>query len=79
MTTKSGGDRFHGNISDYFNNQALWTHSQFNGGTKFAPFHSNNMSGHDRRPNRSASSGVFLLLDRTIAGGEFHRKRNRLV
>ncbi len=45
MTTKSGGDRFHGSVSDYFNNQALWTHSQFNGGTKFAPFHSNNMSG----------------------------------
>ena len=45
MTTKSGGDKFHGSASDYFNNQALWTHTQFNGGTKFAPFHSNNMSG----------------------------------
>jgi hypothetical protein len=45
MTTKSGGDRFHGSASDYFNNQMLWTHSEFNGGTKFAPFHSNNMSG----------------------------------
>ena len=45
MTTKSGGDRFHGSASDYFNNQSLWTHTQFNGGTKFAPFHSNNMSG----------------------------------
>ncbi len=44
MTTKSGGDRYHGNVSDYFNNQTLWTHSEFNGGTKFAPFHSNNMS-----------------------------------
>lgn len=45
MTTKSGGDRYHGSASDYFNNQMLWTHSEFNGGTKFAPFHSNNMSG----------------------------------
>jgi carboxypeptidase family protein len=45
MTTKSGGDRFHGSASDYFNNQMLWTHSEFNGGTSFAPFHSNNMSG----------------------------------
>jgi len=45
MTTKAGGDRFHGNVSDYFNNQSLWTHSQFNGGVAFAPFHSNNMSG----------------------------------
>lgn len=45
MTSKAGGERFHGNVSDYFNNQALWTHSQFNGGVAFAPFHSNNMSG----------------------------------
>ncbi len=45
MTTKTGGDKFHGSASDYFNNQALWTHSQFNSGTKFAPFHSNNLSG----------------------------------
>lgn len=45
MTTKAGGDKFHGNLSDYFNNQMLWTHSQFNGGVAFAPFHSNNMSG----------------------------------
>ncbi len=44
MTTKAGGDRFHGNVSDYFNNQKLWTHSQFNGGVAFAPFHSNNIS-----------------------------------
>lgn len=45
MTTKAGGDRFHGSVSDYFNNQSLWTHTEFNGGTKYAPFHSNNMSG----------------------------------
>ena len=45
MTTKAGGDKFHGSASDFFNNQQLWTHSQFNGGVAFAPFHSNNMSG----------------------------------
>jgi hypothetical protein len=45
MTTRSGGDRFHGSAADYFNNQSLWTHTEFNGGTKYAPFHSNNMSG----------------------------------
>lgn len=44
MTTKAGGDKYHGSAADYFNNQMLWTHSEFNGGTKFAPFHSNNMS-----------------------------------
>lgn len=45
MTTKAGGDKYHGSAGDYFNNQMLWTHSEFNGGAKFAPFHSNNMSG----------------------------------
>lgn len=45
MTTKSGGDKFHGSAADYFNNQSLWTHTEFNGKTKYAPFHSNNMSG----------------------------------
>lgn len=45
MTTRSGGDKFHGSAADYFNNQSLWTHTEFNGGTKYAPFHSNNMSG----------------------------------
>jgi hypothetical protein len=45
MTTKAGGDKFHGNVSDYFNSQQLWTHSEFNGGVAFAPFHSDNFSG----------------------------------
>ena len=44
MTTKSGTERFHGNVSDYFNSQQLWAHTEFNSGLKYAPFHSNNMS-----------------------------------
>lgn len=43
MTTKSGLDQFHGNASDYFNYQGLWAGTEFV--HKYAPFHSNNMSG----------------------------------
>ncbi|HEX4810842.1 MAG TPA: TonB-dependent receptor [Bryobacteraceae bacterium] len=42
MTTKSGTDIFHGNISDYFTNQYLFAGTEFV--HKYAPFHSNNMS-----------------------------------
>lgn len=42
MTTKSGGDQFHGNVSDYFTNQHLWAGTEFV--HNYAPFHSNNMS-----------------------------------
>ncbi len=43
MTTKSGSERFHGNISDYFNDQELWAGTEFV--KNYAPFHSNNISG----------------------------------
>ncbi len=42
MTTKSGGDQFHGNVSDYFTNQYLWAGTEFV--HNYSPFHSNNMS-----------------------------------
>jgi Carboxypeptidase regulatory-like domain/TonB dependent receptor-like, beta-barrel len=42
MTTKSGTDQFHGNVSDYFTNQHLWAGTEFV--HNYAPFHSNNMS-----------------------------------
>jgi len=42
MTTKSGSERFHGNVSDYFNSQQLWAGTEFV--KNYAPFHSNNMS-----------------------------------
>lgn len=43
MTTKSGSDAFHGNISDYFTDQKLAAGTIFV--HKYAPFHSNNVSG----------------------------------
>ncbi len=42
MTTKSGSDKFHGNVSDYFTNQHLWAGTEFV--HNYAPFHSNNIS-----------------------------------
>jgi hypothetical protein len=42
MTTKSGSDRFHGNISDYYSTQQLWAGTEFV--HNYSPFHSNNMS-----------------------------------
>ena len=42
MTTKSGSDTFHGNISDYFTNQHLFAGTEFI--HHYSPFHSNNIS-----------------------------------
>jgi hypothetical protein len=45
MTTKSGGRTFHGTASDYFTYQNLWALTEFAAPRKYAPFHSNNLSG----------------------------------
>jgi hypothetical protein len=42
MTTKSGSDQFHGNLSDYYTYQGFWTGTEFL--KKYNPFHSNNYS-----------------------------------
>lgn len=42
MTTKSGTDRFHGTVSDYFTSQQLWAGTEFV--HNYSPFHANNMS-----------------------------------
>jgi len=44
MTTKAGGDRFHGSANELYYSQQLWAHNQFQA-YKYIPFHSNNMSG----------------------------------
>jgi hypothetical protein len=42
MTSKSGTDQFHGNVSDYYTYQGLWAGTEFV--HKYAPFHSSNYS-----------------------------------
>jgi Carboxypeptidase regulatory-like domain len=42
MTTKSGTDQFHGNVSDYFTTEQFWAGTEFV--HNYSPFHSNNMS-----------------------------------
>ena len=44
-TTKSGSDRFHGVVSDYYNNQKMFAKTVFMGpDTDYNPFHTNNFS-----------------------------------
>ena len=43
MTTKSGTNGIHGSASDYFTNQSLFAGTEFV--HKYAPYHSNNISG----------------------------------
>jgi hypothetical protein len=44
-TTKSGSDRFHGVVSDYYNNQNMFAKTVFMGpDTDYNPFHTNNFS-----------------------------------
>jgi len=43
MTSKSGADHFHGNISDYYTYQGFWAGTEFT--HNYAPFHSSNYSG----------------------------------
>jgi hypothetical protein len=42
MTTKSGTNKYHGNVSDYFNYQGLWAGTEFV--HQYAPFHTNDGS-----------------------------------
>ena len=47
MTTKSGGEQFHGLVSDYFNYQSMYAkYSLPNAAQSYSPFHSNNLSGN---------------------------------
>jgi len=43
MTSKSGGDQFHGNASLYYTSEQLWAGTEFV--HSYAPFHSDNFSG----------------------------------
>ena len=59
MTTKSGGNSYHGNASDYFTYQKLITATHFSKNDK--PFHSNNISATIGGPIIPHHDGFFFF------------------
>lgn len=60
MTTKSGGNRYHGNASDYFNYQGFFAGTEFT--RKYTPFHSNNISATIGGPIVPQHNGGFFFF-----------------
>ena len=61
MTTKSGTDAYHGNASDYFNDQYLFDRTVFTPKSGYAPFHSDNFSGTIGGPIIPHHQAFFFL------------------
>ena len=59
MTTKSGGNGYHGNVSDYYNYQKFFAYTHFN--TSYSPFHSNNISATIGGPIIPHHDGFFFF------------------
>ncbi len=59
MTTKSGGSRYHGNASDYFNYQGFFAGTEFS--KTYTPFHSNNISATIGGPIIPHKDGFFFF------------------
>lgn len=60
MTTKSGGNQYHGNISDYFFYQGFFAGTEFS--KKYVPFHTNNFSGTVGGPIIPRHNGGFFFF-----------------
>jgi len=45
MTTKSGSDRFHGSVADWYYTEQMYARTHFTAPSGYLPFHGNNMSG----------------------------------
>jgi hypothetical protein len=59
MTTKSGGNAYHGNVSDYYNYQGFFAGTEFT--HKYNPFHSNNISATIGGPIVPHHDGFFFF------------------
>lgn len=59
MTTKSGGNSYHGNASDYFTYQKFFAGTEFT--HKYSPFHSNNISATIGGPIIPHHDGFFFF------------------
>ena len=68
MTTRSGAEKFHGAVSDYFTSQQLWAGTEFV--HKYQPFHSNNMSATIGGPIIPHRDRAALVID--FRGGFSH-------
>ena len=59
MTTKSGGNKYHGNLSDYFQYQGFFAHTDQ--AKVYEPFHSNNISATIGGPIIPHHDGFFFF------------------
>ena len=67
-TTKSGSEQFHGLVSDYYNNQSMFSNTVFMApGQKYNPFHAQQRLVHGRRPDHSQAAVLLLLRVRAAA------------
>ena len=73
MTTKSGQDRFHGLVSDYFNYQDMYAKYSLPGSDhEYNPFHSNNISATIGGPIIPQQAVLLLRGGRSAACVGFH-------
>ncbi|HEX3878885.1 MAG TPA: TonB-dependent receptor [Bryobacteraceae bacterium] len=61
MTTKSGTNRFHGVLSDYFTSQQLWARTEFT--NKYQPFHDDNFGAAIGGPIIKDHTFFFVSLE----------------
>jgi hypothetical protein len=78
LTTKSGSETFHGNVSDYFNYQNFWANTKFNGG-KYIPFHTNNFSGSIGGPILPHHQLFFFFSAEPLRNSQSNAARTVLV
>ena len=73
MTTKSGQDRFHGMVSDYYNKESMYAKYSLPGSDHpYNPFHSNNISATIGGPIIPGKQFFFFFGGRTAAFVGFH-------
>ena len=73
MTTKSGQDRFHGMVSDYYNKENMYAKYSLPGSDHaYNPFHSNNFSATIGGPIIPQQAVLLLLRGRSAALVDFH-------
>ena len=79
-TTKSGADRFHGVVSDYYNNQSMYAKTVFMGpDADYNPFHTNNFSAAIGGPIIPKKQLFFFFAVRAAPIVGFDRQSDHLL